>query len=327
MRKVAETGMIYTVTFNPAVDCVINTEAIQIGETNRAKGENILFGGKGINVSVMLKHLGIESTALGFIAGFTGDAIKGWLDKENIKNEFIRLDDGNTRINVKLVECRRETEINGKGPYIGEKYSNAFLRTLDNIQEGDSLIISGNVPDSLPKNYFSDIFNRIRDKKCKISIDTSGKCLLDILKYQPFLIKPNINELRELSETKIRKPSEVIKGAYYLKESGAKNVLVSMGEDGALLVDDNNEVFYAGAPKGNLVSSSGAGDSMLAGFIAGLNRTGKYEIALKTAVAAGSATAFSDGIGSDIFVKELMTKIMVVKTDEVSADKIISLEK
>lgn len=286
--------MIYTVTFNPAIDYVINTGKIQPGSVNRAQSENIFFGGKGINVSAVLAELGISSTALGFTAGFTGEAIERGVSAMGINAGFIRLRSGNSRINVKLrSEC--ETEINGQGPDIDGEALSMLRKRLDSLSSGDTLILAGSVPKSLPDDIYEQILADLSDRDIISVVDASSGLLRNVLKYKPFLIKPNDIELGELFGTELKTDEEVIFYADKLREMGARSVLVSMAERGAVLVDENGRSYRQEACRGAVRNSVGAGDSMLAGFIAGLE-SGGHGYALKLGTACGGATAFSDGL-------------------------------
>lgn len=293
--------MIYTVTFNPAIDYVIQAEKIEMGKVNRLKSEKIYFGGKGINVSVVLNELGIKSKALGFVGGFTGDAIESQLKEIGIETDFVHLEHGISRINVKI-KSELETELNGNGPEINEKALSELFYKLKKIQSGDTLVLAGSIPATLPPDIYEKIILSISEKEVKIIVDASKELLLTVLKYKPFLIKPNNYELGEIFDTIINTPKEVIDHAEKLKEMGAKNVLVSMAENGAILLDKNGNIHKCGVCKGKVKNSVGAGDSMVAGFIAG-SLNGDYDYALKLGTASGGATAFSDSLAKreDIF--------------------------
>lgn len=293
--------MIYTVTFNPAVDYVVLTDEIQVGRTNRASGETIRFGGKGINVSVVLKELDIPSKALGFIAGFTGDAIERGIAGQGIETDFIRLDQGFSRINVKI-RSRSETELNGRGPHIDSGSLNAFFAKLDALTRGDIIVLAGSIPPDMPADTYEKILERLSGKQVRAVVDATKDLLLNTLPYRPFLIKPNREELEEICGSALRTTEEIAGHAARLQEMGARNVLVSMAGDGALLLDENGKLHTCGACRGTVKNSVGAGDSMVAGFIAG-SLEGDYAYALKLGTAAGGATAFCDGLArkDDIF--------------------------
>ena len=286
--------LIYTVTFNPAIDYVIHTDKIKLGYVNRLNKEQIFFGGKGINVSIVLKELGIESKALGFIAGFTGDAIENGIKSMGIETDFVRLKDGFSRINVKI-KSNSETDLNGQGPEISRDELEELFSKISLIKDGDTLVLAGSIPKSLPSNIYETILSRLSDKKIKTIVDAGGDLLLNVLKYQPFLIKPNKDELSELFGVTINDNEDVIKYAKKLKSMGAANVLVSLAGDGAILLDESGAIYTCRACKGNVINSVGAGDSMVAGFIAGCS-VGGSEYALKLGTASGGATAFSGGL-------------------------------
>ena len=296
--------MIYTVTLNPAVDYVINAGVLTPGSVNRALSEQIFFGGKGINVSLVLKELGVDSAALGFTAGFTGEAIVRSLEKKGIKSGFVSLADGFSRINVKIRQGGGITEINGSGPDIPESAVNEFFGKLDALSDGDFLVLAGSVPRSLPPDIYERILSKTADKKINSVVDASGELLQNTLKFRPFLIKPNIFELSEIVGKTLQTESEIIESAKDLQERGAVNVLVSMGADGAILVDESGAVHKRAACKGVVKNTVGAGDSMVAGFIAGIGKGCDY--ALKLATACGGATAFSDGLADLKAITDLM---------------------
>lgn len=280
--------MIYTVTFNPALDYVVRTEKIISGKTNRSDSEDLYFGGKGINVSLVLKELGCESTALGFIAGFTGEALDGYLSEKGVNTDFVRLDKGMTRINIKI-KGQSETEINSNGPEIGEKDLSGFFAKLGVIKNGDTLVLAGSVPKSLPRDIYEIILSRISDRNIKTVVDAEGALLTNTLKYHPYLIKPNRDELEAIIGKKLLTDDEIADAADKLRIAGAKNVLVSLGADGALLVDGDGKRHRAYSERIKAVNTVGAGDSAVAGFIVGADVD--YETALRYAVACGTATA------------------------------------
>ncbi len=300
--------MIYTVTFNPALDYVMNIPGLVPGEVNRSEKEYIFFGGKGINVSFVLRQLGKESTALGFIAGFTGDAIQNGVEQAGIKSDFIRLEKGVSRINVK-VKASVETDLNGKGPDISQEAVNKLFCKLDTLQSGDILILAGSIPPDLPENIYETILARLSEKNIQFVVDATGDLLKNVLVYKPFLIKPNHHELGEIFGKTLTSTDEI---AYYAKQMqtlGARNVLVSMAANGALLVDETGEVHIIGTAKGKAVNSVGAGDSMVAGFVAGWLDKHDYAYALALGSAAGSATAFSEGLAKKPLIDKLLKEI------------------
>ena len=296
--------MIYTVTFNPAVDYVMHIDELRAGATNRSAGEEIYFGGKGINVSAVLNELGIKSRALGFTAGFTGAAIEQGLRDMGIDSDFIRLEKGCSRINVKL-KSGDETEINGQGPDIDSASVDRLFEKLGKLTAGDTVVLAGSVPKTLPADIYERILGMLDGKGVRAAVDASGKLLLNVRKYRPFLIKPNRDELAELFGADISGIDDVERYAEKLKEMGAVNVLVSMAGDGALLVDADGVTHRCGVFRGTVRNSVGAGDSMVAGFLAGCE-SGDYEYALKLGTAAGGAAAFSDGLPERALIDELM---------------------
>ncbi len=297
--------MIYTVTFNPAIDYIVRMDKpLDTGMTNRSVSEDCFFGGKGINVSTILKNLGIENTALGFAAGFTGEAIVSDVKRKGILADFIMLDEGISRINVKI-KSEQETEINAQGPKISDAAYEQLLQKLDTLKDGDMLILAGSIPSTLPSNVYEIILDRLKDKGVTFVVDATKDLLMNVLKYHPFLIKPNNHELGEMFNTVLKTDDEIEAHAKKLQEMGARNVLISMAGDGAILITENGERFRVGVPKGTVKNSVGAGDSMVAGFVAGYMKTKDYQVALNMGTAAGSATAFSD----DLATGELINSI------------------
>lgn len=287
--------MIYTVTLNPSIDYVVKLKSFKKGITNRTTGEHYNIGGKGINVSLILAELGIKSTALGFAAGFTGDAIVKGLENTGVKTDFIRLDDGLSRINIKIL-TDDESEINCQGPDINEEAFNKLLEKTDAISDGDTLVLAGSIPDTLGSDAYVRILERLKDKKIQIVVDATRRLLTNCLKYRPFLIKPNRQELSQLFIKDILTEQDVIECARELKKMGAENVIVSLGSEGAVLLDANGETHRIGIVKGKTRNTVGAGDSMVAGFIAGYDQSHDYKKALTLGAACGIATAFSDGL-------------------------------
>ena len=289
--------MIYTVTFNPAIDYVVHTDNISMGGINKYSDEKIYFGGKGINVSLVLMELGFNSKALGFIAGFTGDAIEKGIQEKGIDTDFVRLEKGFSRINFKI-KSDAETELNGKGPEIKDSDVECLYEKLDAMENGDVIVLAGSIPASLPDDIYEKILERSSGKNIKSVVDATGKLLLNVLPFKPYLIKPNNFELAEMFNAEIKCNDDIIKYARELKSMGAQNVLVSMAEKGAILVDENNEVHIYPVCNGEVKNSVGAGDSMLAGFLAGMLTENDYNYALKLGTASGGATAFSDGLAT-----------------------------
>ena len=290
--------MVYTVTFNPAIDYVVRVPEVELGATNRSSGEQIFFGGKGINVSAVLGELGVPSRALGFTAGFTGEAVEQGVRDMGVDADFVRLPAGNTRINVKI-KSSEETEINCQGPDIPESAVNELFGKLDRLSSGDTLVLAGSIPKSLPSDIYERILERLSDRKIRAVV---------VLKFKPFLIKPNGDELGELFGVKINTEDELVTYAEKLREMGAQNVLVSLAGDGALLIDERGERHRQGVCRGKVVNSVGAGDSMVAGFIAG-STGGDYAYALKLGTAAGGATAFSEGLAKRELIDQLLSTL------------------
>lgn len=285
--------MIYTVTFNPAIDYVIGVENLEPGMTNRSTFEQILPGGKGLNVSTILNHLGIDNMALGFIAGFTGAEIKRSFEAMGGKSDFIELKEGISRINVKI-KSARETEINAAGPAIDRESLSKLMEKLNLLKDGDILILAGSIPASLPDSLYSDIMKMLSNRKIMIAVDATRELLLNVLPYRPFLVKPNNHELGEIFDVTLKTREEVVPYAKKLQEIGAANVLVSMAGEGAVLAAETGEVLMSRAPKGKVKNSVGAGDSMVAGFIAGWCERQDYAHAFKMGLSSGSASAFSE---------------------------------
>ncbi len=285
--------MIYTVTFSPSLDYIVTVEKLTLGRVNRTKNEIIFPGGKGINVSIVLKNLGVESTALGFIAGFTGEKIRKELSALGCKDAFIEIEHGWSRINMK-VRSDEESEINGQGPVIDAQAMKELYAQLDKLEEDDILVLAGSIPNTMPSTVYSDIMEYLEGRKVNIVVDATKDLLVNVLKYHPFLIKPNNHELEEIFGTQLKSNEEIIQYAKELQKIGARNVLVSMAGDGAILVAEDGNVYESEAPKGEVVNSVGAGDSMVVGFVAGYLATEDYKQAFKMGIAAGSASAFSE---------------------------------
>ena len=299
--------MVYTVTFNPAIDYVVHTAEMRLGEVNRSSSEEMYFGGKGINVSIVLNELGTPSIALGFTAGFTGEAIENGITAMGIKSDFVRLKAGNSRINVKI-KAGEETELNGQGPHIDDEALEALFVKLDKLSDGDTLVLAGSIPSSLPSDIYERIMQRLSDRKIRTVVDATNDLLLNVLKYKPFLIKPNNHELGEMFGVTLSEDEEIERYARKLKDMGAINVLISMAGDGAMLIDENGKCHRCGVCKGKVRNSVGAGDSMVAGFLTGA-QNGDYEYALKLGTAAGGATAFSDGLAVKTKIEELLAQL------------------
>lgn len=297
--------MIYTVTLNPSLDYVVDVDDFELGRTNRAISERLYAGGKGINVSFVLKNLGFESTALGFSAGFTGEEIKKQIQERGITENLITVLNGQSRINIKL-RGQQETEINGMGPDIEKEHIQQLLKKLSVLSPGDYLILAGSVPMKINDTIYYDILKTLDKKGIKAVVDTTGDLLLNVLKYHPFLIKPNIHELSELFSTEIKTKEEVVQYGLKLQDMGAQNVIVSMAGDGAVFICENGEIYKSEAPKGVVKNSVGAGDSMVAGFLAGFCETKDFAKAFKMGVCTGSASAFSEDLATKEQVRQVM---------------------
>lgn len=299
--------MVYTVTFNPAVDYIVHTKSLVAGATNRSDSEEIYFGGKGINVSIVLSELGIRSRALGFVAGFTGDAIEKGVAAKGIDADFVHLPEGFSRINVKI-KSGEETELNGQGPEITDSAISELFKKLDGLNEGDTLVLAGSIPSSLPSDIYERILERLSGRNIRAVVDATKDLLVNVLKYKPFLIKPNNFELGEIFNVELKTTEDIVKYAGKLREMGAQNVLISMAGDGAVLLDENGRTHVCGVCRGTVRNSVGAGDSMVAGFIAGCEK-GDYDYALKLGTASGGATAFSDGLARADLIYELLEQL------------------
>lgn len=300
--------MIYTLTFNPALDYVIQVDHFKPGKVNRVSTEEIVYGGKGINVSALLKALDYESKCLGFVAGFTGKELVNGVEKSlGLNADFIEVEEGMTRINTKLFSDE-ETEINGKGPVITAAHIEELMKKLDGLCEGDVLILSGSIPSTVSQTIYSDILQVLAPRGIHVVVDATGKLLTDTLQYRPFLIKPNNHELAEIFDVEIRSLEDVEKYARELQKMGARNVLISMAKDGSLLVDEQGSVHVQGVCKGQVVNSVGAGDSMVGGFVAGYLAGKPFDEVLKLATACGGATAFSKGIANREKIEEMLAQ-------------------
>lgn len=300
--------MIYTVTFNPALDYVVSVENLLAGTVNRTKSEKLHYGGKGINVSLILNRLGIENIAYGFSAGFTGEAIERGIREQGVKTDFITLKDGLSRINVKI-RSSCETEINGQGPDIPQDAIDTLFNKLSTIKSGDTLVLAGSIPQSLPSDIYETILNKLNGKGIRFVVDATKDLLLNVLKYHPFLIKPNNFELGELFGKHLKTKDEIIYCAKELQNKGAENVLVSMGGNGAILISADGQIYHIKAVSGKVKNTVGSGDSMVAGFIAGYIKTNDYKYALELGSAAGSATAFSDDLATYDEIMDNLKKI------------------
>ena len=297
--------MIYTLTVNPSIDYIVAVEDFKLGLTNRTSAEKLLPGGKGINVSQVLKNLGVENTALGFVAGFTGDALVRELERRGIKQEFIHIKNGMTRINVKLTSIDG-TEINGQGPDISKEDMESLFLRLDQLEDGDVLFLAGSIPGTLPSDLYQKIMVRLEKKDILFVVDATRELLTNVLDYHPFLIKPNNHELGEIFGVELRTRESVVPYAKKLQEMGARNVLISMAGEGAVLVAEDGSIVSHEAPKGVLVNGVGAGDSMVAGFMAGYMKTKDYAYAYRMGASAGSASAFSEDLATEQEIKKVM---------------------
>ena len=285
--------MIYTVTFNPSLDYIVSIQDFELGKTNRTTGEQMLAGGKGINVSTVLKNLGVDNVALGFVAGFTGKEIERMAKESGIICDFITLEEGCSRINVKMKDFDG-TEVNGMGPVIHEDAVEQLKKQLRELNQGDILVLAGSIPSCMSDSIYRDIMSELKDKGIHFVVDATKDLLMNVLEFHPFLIKPNNHELGEIFGVELTTRESVVPYAKKLQEMGARNVLVSMAGQGAVLLDENENVYMLPAPKGTLINAVGAGDSMVAGFIAGWTKTQDSYHAFKMGVSAGSASAFSE---------------------------------
>lgn len=304
--------VIYTVTFNPSLDYIVSVKDFRPGMTNRTSSELMLAGGKGINVSIVLGNLGIKSTALGFIAGFTGDEIVRRLHNGGINSEFIKINDGISRINIKLKSIDG-TEINGQGPHIDNSHIEQLMNRLRRLESGDVLVLAGSIPAGISDNIYKDIMDMLKDKGVQIVVDATSRLLTNVLEYNPFFIKPNQHELGDIFNVTLNTQEEVIPYALELKKMGAVNVCVSMGGKGAILVADDGNVYKAKAPDGILKNSVGAGDSLVAGFLSGWIEKKDYEYAFRKGVATGSASAFSERLATNGEVNDLIGKVTIIR--------------
>lgn len=299
--------MIYTVTLNPSIDYIVRLDKLTSGITNRTTSEEYYFGGKGINVSMVLAELDLDSTAYGFVAGFTGKAIENGIRNDHIITDFIKLKNGISRINIKI-KAGEETEINCQGPHIDETELERLLQKIDRISSGDTLILAGSIPNTMPDDVYERMMERIRLKDVRIVVDATKKLLVNSLKYRPFLIKPNRQELSEIFNVEVKTEEDIEHYAKELQKMGARNVLISLGGDGAMLIDENGNKHKAGVLKEKVINTVGSGDSMVAGFVAGYEKTGDYAYALKLGSVCGNATAFLAGLATKEKINELLEK-------------------
>ena len=301
--------MIYTLTLNPSIDYVFSVDNFMVGCTNRTFDEHIYPGGKGINISRMLNNLNVDSVALGFLSGFTGEKILNDLNNEGIKSDFVFLDKGHTRINLKFKNYDG-TEINGLGPKICDEDLKEIWCKFNQLQNGDIVFLSGSIPNGLQQNLYSQIMKKYSEKDIRFIVDATKDSLMDTLQYRPYLIKPNKDELSEIFDVSITTKEQAVYYAKILKEKGALNVLVSLGSKGAVFVCCDGNIYMSNAPKGNLINSVGSGDSMLAGFISAVLQNYSYKNAFLYSVACGSATAFSEGFATFDEVHDIYKELM-----------------
>lgn len=303
--------MIYTVTFNPALDYIMRVPSLETNAVNRTDSESVFYGGKGINVSIILSRLEVPNVALGFIAGFTGREIQDGVKAQGVETKFISLEQGSSRINVKIknAEKKEETEINAQGPKIPEDKLQELYEQLEQLTADDMLVLAGSIPNTLPSDVYEQIMKRLQSKQVPIVVDATKDLLKNVLKYHPFLIKPNNFELGEMFGVTLHSKEEIVHYAKELQKLGARNVVVSMAGDGSILVTEDGEVHQMGVAKGTVKNSVGAGDSMVAGFVAGYIQKGDYAYALKLGTAAGGATAFSDDLATREKIQETLKSL------------------
>ncbi len=299
--------MIYTVTLNPSIDYIVRLDHLTTGITNRTTSEEYYYGGKGINVSLVLAELGLDSTAYGFVAGFTGKAIENGIRNDHIITDFIKLRHGISRINIKI-KAGEETEINGQGPHIDETELERLLQKIDRIADGDTLVLAGSIPNTMPDDVYERMMERIKRKKVRIVVDATKQLLVNSLKYKPFLIKPNRQELSEIFNVPINNENDIERYAKELQKMGAQNVLISLGGEGAMLIDEFGIKHKAGVLKEKVLNTVGSGDSMVAGFVAGYVKEQDYAYALKLGSVCGNATAFLPGLATREKINELLQK-------------------
>ena len=300
--------MINTITLNPSLDYIVKVDDFKAGHVNRTSEENIYPGGKGINVSIVLKNLGVKNRALGFVAGFIGEEIEKLVADHGVDSDFIKLEKGMSRINVKL-KSKEESEINGMGPDISKVDIEKLYKKLDTLKAGDFVVLAGSIPSTLPDDIYETIMKDFQHKEINFVVDATKDLLLNVLKYKPFLIKPNHHELGEMFNVELKNKEEIIIYAKKLQEIGARNVIISMAGDGAILIEENGEITISDTPKGTLVNSVGAGDSMVGGFLAGIAEDKNIKVAFKMGVATGSASAFSEGLATKDKVEELLKQL------------------
>ncbi len=300
--------MIYTLTLNPSIDYVVHLDSFISGITNRTTSEEYYIGGKGINVSCILSELSVENTALGFTAGFTGEAIEKGLKEKGIRSDFIRLKEGISRINIK-VKADKESEINCQGPHITDEEFDRLLAKIDMISDGDTIVLAGSIPKTVSDDAYEIILRRLKEKNVRIVVDATKKLLLNCLSYKPFLIKPNRQELSEIFGREVNDEKDIAECAGELMKQGARNVIVSLGGEGAVLFAEDGKTYHCGVVKEKVLNTVGSGDSMVAGFIAGYEKSGDYAYALRLGAACGNATAFSDGLAAKEKISEIFERL------------------
>ena len=300
--------MIYTLTLNPSIDYVVHLDDFVSGITNRTTGEEYYIGGKGINVSCILAELGLDSAALGFTAGFTGAAISSWLMGRGIRSDFIRLSQGISRINIKI-KAQEESEINCQGPHISESEFEQLLRKIDTVKDGDTVVIAGSIPKTVSDDAYERILERLEGKDVLIVVDATRKLLMNCLRFNPFLIKPNKQELSEMFDRSVETEQDIAECVSELTKLGARNVIVSLGAKGAVLFAEDGKTYHTGVVKDEVLSTVGSGDSMVAGFIAGWLEKHDYAYAIKLGTACGNATAFSAGLATKEKIDEVFSKL------------------
>lgn len=299
--------MIYTVTLNPSLDYILNLDNFEAGKTNRSNKEEIYVGGKGINVSIVLKNLGIDTKLLGFSGGFVGKEIERIVNNIGCSCDFINVEE-NSRINIKL-KSSEESEINANGPNINTKQIEELYSKLEKLESGDILVLAGSIPSCLPNDTYEKIQDKLKHKNVRIIIDATKELLTNSLKYSPFLIKPNKDELSEIFNVELKTKDDIIFYAKKLKEKGAQNIIISLGKDGAIFIDENENIYSLDAPKGELINSVGAGDSMIAGFIYGIQKFNDFQKAFEYSVATGSATAFSQWLAEKDTIEKIFNEL------------------
>ena len=299
--------MIYTITLNPSIDYIVRLDKLVTGITNRTSSEEYYYGGKGINVSLVIAELGLDSTAFGFVAGFTGKAIENGIRNDHIITDFIKLKEGISRINIKI-KAGEETEINGQGPHITEQELERLLQKIDRLSNGDTLVLAGSIPNTMPDDVYERMMERIKFKSVRIVVDATKKLLVNSLKYKPFLIKPNRQELSEIFDVDVKTEDDIERYAKELQKLGARNVLISLGGEGAMLIDENGQKYKAGVMKEKVLNTVGSGDSMVAGFVAGYEKSGDYAYALKLGSVCGNATPFLPGLATKEKIEDLLER-------------------